>query len=101
MTPGRDASRRGVDLMPEDTLLAGRARDFLAAGPADVVPLIASVCQLPGVPRTVAEHLARVLFADQGDFFSDASGRWALASADATAVAVAPPSERLCDLSYV
>ena len=38
----------GVTLRPAETFLASRARDFLAGGPADVVPLIEHVCQIPG-----------------------------------------------------
>ena len=37
----------GVRLRPAEQVLVSRARDFLAAGPADAVDLIAHVCQLP------------------------------------------------------
>jgi DNA polymerase-3 subunit epsilon len=68
----------GISLRPEDTLLTDRARDFLTAGPADVVRLIEHICQLPGAPRPVAEHLAAVLFAGRRDFARAEDGRWCL-----------------------
>jgi DNA polymerase III subunit epsilon len=68
----------GVTLRPAESFLASRARDFLAAGPADVVPLIEHVCQIPGAPRVVAEHMARALFAERTEFVRDVDGRWRL-----------------------
>lgn len=69
----------GVVLRPAETFLASRARDFLAAGPADVVPLIEHVCQIPGAPRLVAEHMARALLGERTEFVRDVDGRWRLA----------------------
>ncbi len=69
----------GVVLRPAETFLASRARDFLAAGPADVVPLIEHVCQIPGAPRVVAEHMARALLGERTEFVRDVDGRWRLA----------------------
>jgi DNA polymerase III subunit epsilon len=69
----------GVTLRPAETFLASRARDFLAAGPADVVPLIEHVCQIPGAPRVVAEHMAQALLGERTDFVRDMDGRWKLA----------------------
>jgi DNA polymerase-3 subunit epsilon len=63
---------------PVETVLTARARDFLAAGPRDVVSLIGHVCQLPNPPRTVAEHMAIALFESDPMFARDADGRWLL-----------------------
>jgi DNA polymerase-3 subunit epsilon len=63
-----------------DTLLTTRALDFLAAGPADAATLIAHVCQLPGAPRAVAEHMADALFAGHRAFARDGDGRWCLSA---------------------
>jgi DNA polymerase-3 subunit epsilon len=71
--------RGGVTLRPAETFLASRARDFLAAGPADVVPLIEHVCQIPGAPRVVAEHMAQALLGERTEFVRDVDGRWRLA----------------------
>lgn len=65
-----------------ESLLLDRARAFLAAGPADARTLIAHVCDLPGAPPAVAEHLASALFERERDFARDAEGRWSLASAE-------------------
>src|SRR5215212_127130 len=82
----------GLTLAPPDTLLADRAADFLTAGPADAQTLISYVCQLPGAPRTIAEHMATALFAGHARFARDATGRWRLASTPAdVAVALAMP----------
>jgi DNA polymerase III subunit epsilon len=62
-----------------DSALVARARTFLAAGPAPATALIAYVCQLPGPPRMVAEHMAVALFERSKDFARDAEGRWSLA----------------------
>jgi DNA polymerase-3 subunit epsilon len=70
----------GLTLAPPDTLLADRAADFLAAGPADAQTLISYVCQIPGAPRTVAEHMATALFAGHTRFARDGDGRWQLAT---------------------
>ena len=66
----------GTTLQPAASHLADRARTLLAAGPADVVALVEYVCQLPGAPRAVAEHLAAVLFAGRSEFSRDELGRW-------------------------
>lgn len=68
----------GVVAVERDTLLVQRARDFLAAGPADAAALMSSVCQLPGAPSLVAEHLARTLLGGRPDFALDDAGRWTL-----------------------
>lgn len=90
-------------MMSPDTLLTSRAMDYLAAGPADVVELISHVCNLPGAPRVVAEHLARAMFAGRCDIVCGLDGRWklvetALPSPDSPD---ADAGERLCNMSYV
>jgi len=56
--------------------LALRARNFLANGPANSVSLVSHVCQLPGVPPLVAEHMAAALLASLPDFGRLDDGRW-------------------------
>lgn len=68
----------GVVAREADTLLTSRARDYLAAGPADSATLVARVCQLPGVPASVAEHLAQTLLGGRAEFVRTQDGRWAL-----------------------
>lgn len=94
---GDDRLVRGVRVQPREELLVERARDFLAAGPASAVALMERVCQLPGAPAPVAEHLARTLLGPHADFALEADGRWRLADAPA----VAPVVESLASLSYV
>src|SRR5215207_10721463 len=60
----RDAGRQGGSVIDgglstraADTLLTERAADYLAGGPAPARDLVARVCQLPGVPDVVAEHM--------------------------------------------
>ena len=59
-------------------MLVSRARDFLTAGPSDVVDLIAHVCQLPSPPRFVADHMAMALLAPWDEFARGPDGRWQL-----------------------
>ncbi len=75
---------RGVYAEPQDTLLTSRAADYLAAGPADVVDLIGHICNLPGAPRIVAEHMAHAMFAGRRDFVQNADGRWKLSDSSTT-----------------
>ena len=72
---------QGTTVGPEDTDLAVRARELLAAGPMDSVSLVAQVCRMSGAPAVVAEHLASTLFAGRREFERDAEGRWALVEA--------------------
>ena len=88
LAPG--PASQGVTLRPAETFLASRARDFLAAGPADVVPLIEHVCQIPGAPRVVAEHMVQALLGDRTEFVRDADGRWRLS--EIAPAAYAPPA---------
>ena len=69
----------GLTTRPAESLLATRAHDFLAAGPASAATLIATVCQLPAVPGPVAEHMAAALFAGRREFARGADGMWRLA----------------------
>jgi len=73
--------RGGVETRAESTFLATRAAQFLQAGPADPVALIGHVCNLPGAPRIVAEHMAEAIFAGRPEFSRDDAGRWRLSIA--------------------
>jgi DNA polymerase-3 subunit epsilon len=70
-----------ITLGATETPLTTRAADFLAAGPADAQSLISYVCQLPGAPMHVAEHMAAALFAGHQKFARDVDGRWRLRGA--------------------
>jgi DNA polymerase III subunit epsilon len=98
----------GLTAQPEKTLLTSRAIEFLAAGPADVVDLIGHICNLPGAPRIVAEHMARAMFAGRREFVCGADGRWFISDttpgysvAARLADAAPAPAERLRMQSYV
>ena len=67
----------GVRIRPAEQVLVSRARDFLKAGPADAVNLIAHVCQLPNPPRFVADHMAMALLSAWEEFAHD-DGQWRL-----------------------
>ena len=90
---------RGLEIRPADTLLAERARDFLAGGPADAGTLVEYVGQQPGTPSVVAEQIVATMFAGRREFTRGADGRWRLADEeDATAaprpdVVLASPAE--------
>src|SRR4051812_28426338 len=79
----------GLSLGNADTLLTQRAADYLAAGPADPQALISHVCQIPGTPMSVAEHMAAALFAGHQKFVRSYDGRWMLRDGGAVI-----PSER-------
>ena len=70
----------GIQTRPEDTLLAERARDFLAGGPTDSVTLVRHVVQQPGTPPAVAERMVEQIFAGRAEFARCADGRWRLAA---------------------
>lgn len=93
----------GITARPAETLLTSRAVEYLAAGPADPVPLIAHICQLSPPPRVVAEHMAVALFAGRPEFARDEQGLWYLAPsakvAD-TVVVVPPVGDPLASLTY-
>src|SRR5260370_32053612 len=80
----------GLTVAASDSPLTHRAAEFLSAGPADAQTLISYVCQLPGAPARVAEHMATALFAGHRRFARDLDGRWRLNERGSAAV-VAPP----------
>jgi DNA polymerase-3 subunit epsilon len=73
----------GLTLGGADTMLTARAAELLATGPADSQSLISYVCQLPGAPVNIAEHMAAALFAGHQRFARDIDGRWRLREASA------------------
>jgi DNA polymerase-3 subunit epsilon len=87
----------GVTSRAPDSLLVSRALDYLAAGPARAQDLVAAVCQLPGVPPPVAEHMALTLLGQVPTIARDGAGRWVLAGPPADDLA----ARRLETLSYV
>lgn len=91
----------GLTLGAPESLLTDRAAHFLAGGPADAQTLISHVCQLPGAPLHVAEHMATALFAGHTRFARDASGRWLLRDAAAASAWSAPLSSDLARTSFV
>lgn len=79
-------AHRGIQILHADTLLAERARDFLAAGAADAVTLVRQVCQQPGTPIGTAERMAEAMLGGRPEFTRTPDGRWRLtAQADAPA----------------
>ncbi|HUR91782.1 MAG TPA: 3'-5' exonuclease [Gemmatimonadaceae bacterium] len=97
----------GIHTSPADTLLTTRAQQYLSAGPADAVDLIAHVCNLPGPPRTVAEHLAAAMFAGRTDFEKGIDGKWRIAQPPVISRSSSSPGfgepalDRIDKLSYV
>lgn len=94
----------GVASLHGDSLMIRRARDFLAAGPADAATLVGSVCQLPGASGVVAEHLARTLLGGSDEFILLADGRWCLrpmGELEALAPGQDPRARRLLDEHFV
>jgi DNA polymerase-3 subunit epsilon len=74
---------RGISVRAGQTVLATRAAELLAGGPADDVTVVAHVCNLPSPPPRVAERLAAAIFAGRPEFVRDADGRWTLGGASA------------------
>ena len=108
--PGRSSppnadleARPFVSIDREASPLLSRARSYLESGPADSVPLIEHVCQLPGAPKAVAEQLALSLFSESSDVQRNEDGRWALVREQPIALrAKRDAAPRLLDaLSYV
>lgn len=92
----------GITSRPEATLLSEKAADYLERGPADVIDLIGHICNLPGAPRIVAEHMASAILSGRPEFELDDAGRWALAPvAQARLCAPERRPEQLGSLSYV
>jgi len=77
-----------------DTVLTERAASYLATGPADSQSLISHVCQLPGAPPMIAEHMAAALFAGHQRFRRTSDGRWTLRERPADAAAWTPGKRR-------
>ncbi len=80
----------GVVALSDGSSLVDRATVFLQNGPAGAVELIGHICNLPGAPLIVAEHMASALFAGRGDFHRDTLGRWLLTGVDGLSAAVPP-----------
>ena len=95
-----ELTRGGIDTRAEATYLATRAAQFLERGPADPVSLIGHVCNLPGAPRIVAEHMAEAIFAGRPEFSRDAAGRWLLSAALPQYIAQSPPENAGRDLRF-
>ena len=91
----------GLTLTAPDSPLTDRAADFLAGGPADAQALISYVCQLPGAPLTIAEHMATALFAGHVRFARDRDGRWRLHDGRVAANLAMPAPAGLQDASFI
>ena len=97
-----DVTYGGVSRRQESTMLSEKAAKYLATGPADVVDLIGHVCNLPGAPRIVAEHMAQAIFSARPEFRMDQQGKWSLINVGAPALTGrAETSTNLAGLSYV
>lgn len=105
VTPDK-AVPHGVTAVEPETLLVQRARDYLAGGPADAATLVGTICQLPGAPVAVAEHLVRTLLGANPHFAIGADGRWRLRpaggpEATASATGSAAAHRRLIEERFV
>ncbi|HEX7123127.1 MAG TPA: 3'-5' exonuclease [Gemmatimonadaceae bacterium] len=87
-------------LLEPSSPLLDRAREFLARGPAFPESLIAYVCQLPGAPRHVADHMAVALFEGSREFTRAPDGRWSMVREQPPAWP-RPAVRRLDDLTFV
>jgi len=97
-----DVTYGRISRREQTTLLTEKAAKYLATGPADVVDLIGHVCNLPGAPRIVAEHMAQVIFSGRAEFELDPVGRWSLAPrAPMPVAAAASGNSGIGSLSYV
>jgi DNA polymerase-3 subunit epsilon len=95
-----DVMYGGVSRRQESTMLSEKAAKYLAGGPRDVVDLIGHVCNLPGAPRVVAEHMAQAIFSGRPEFRMEEGGRWSLIPSDNFAQS-AQTSSNLASLSFV
>ena len=95
-----DVMYGGVSRRQESSMLSEKAAKYLAAGPADVVDLIGHVCNLPGAPRVVAEHMAQAIFSGRPEFRLEEGGRWSLAPVEYGAP-VSQTTSNLASLSFV
>lgn len=80
---------RGTSVRAGQTVLATRAAELLASGPADDVAVVAYVCSLPSPPLRMAERLAAAIFAGRPEFVRGADGLWTMGRA-ATSVGAEP-----------
>ena len=94
-----DVMYGGVSRRQESSMLSEKAAKYLAAGPADVVDLIGHVCNLPGAPRVVAEHMAQAIFSGRPEFRLEEGGRWSLIPVEYGAAA--STTSNLASLSFV
>ena len=78
---------------PPPSLLVERAVDYLRAGPAPAVELIAHVCQMSGLPALVAEEMANALFARHRGLVREPAGQWYLAPAMVPPMLLEPKHE--------
>src|ERR1051325_3236417 len=91
-----------LSITQPDTPLTLRAADLLSSGPADAQTLITYVCQLPGAPLSIAEHMATALFAGHRRFTRGNDGRWRLYDAEHSEAAhYRPPPAGLESASFV
>ena len=91
----------GVEILSPESLLVRRARDYLAAGPAPAVELATRVCQLPGAPAPIAEHMILELLGGRPEFVRTLDGRWALAAPGRSISPHSAAADRLDALSFV
>ena len=66
----------GMRVLPGDTLIVERARDYLAGGPAGALELVSRVFGIGNVSPTTAELLVEQRLAPYPDFRRDGDGRW-------------------------
>jgi DNA polymerase-3 subunit epsilon len=85
-----DVTYGGISRRSEASILSEKAAQYLATGPRDVVDLIGHVCNLPGAPRVVAEHMAQAMFSGRPEFRLE-EGRWSLIQS--------APLQSPCDVS--
>ncbi|MGH7635380.1 MAG: 3'-5' exonuclease, partial [Gemmatimonadaceae bacterium] len=90
-----------LSLSAIETPLTERAAEFLAAGPADSPALISYVCQLPGAPAQVAEHMATALFAGHQRFARGPDGRWTLRPGGDSQSSTIAGSPSLSEASFI
>ncbi len=82
-------------------MLSEKAAKYLATGPVDVVELIGHVCNLPGAPRIVAEHMAQAIFSGRPEFRMDQQGKWSLTPAIPVPASSGGTATNLGGLSFV
>jgi DNA polymerase III subunit epsilon len=87
-------------MRPLDSILVTRAFEFLGAGPSDPAPLVSAVCQQPGTPAFVAEHLAVALLAGDRRFCRLPDGKWALQTASTVSTVNEQPAKYSGKLHY-